>query len=175
MQRTNSSPITVRQQQIVDKCINLIELLEEDYFIVLPTINILFNIKGTVAGQAARRAGEYIIRFNGAMIEGNGFEHIFNDTVPHELSHIVCYANPHIGKNHNRGWKKLCIALGGTGKCTHDEEILFARGKTYLYYSSTNREIRISSMTHNKIQNGKKYNCRGGGVLNSDCKYLVLN
>jgi predicted SprT family Zn-dependent metalloprotease len=36
-------------------------------------------------------------------------------TVPHEIAHFVCEAKG-LGKCHDKGWKKVCLELGGDGK-----------------------------------------------------------
>lgn len=171
----HSDSVTPRQQLMLDKCKELIIFIEQTMHLVMPIITVLFNLTGATAGQAMHTRTGYGMRFNKDMIEGDSFDHIYNETLPHELAHIVCFAHPAIGHGHSRGWKRMCIKLGGNGKRTHSEEILYACGITYLYYTSTNREVRVSSIVHKKIQNGKTYRCKDGSALNSSCKYVALN
>jgi predicted SprT family Zn-dependent metalloprotease len=42
-------------------------------------------------------------------------EEINLQTVPHEIAHFVCKVKK-IGKNHDKGWKEVCVKLGGDGK-----------------------------------------------------------
>jgi predicted SprT family Zn-dependent metalloprotease len=44
------------------------------------------------------------------------YDEVINlQTVPHEIAHFVCEVKK-IGKNHDKGWKEVCVKLGGDGK-----------------------------------------------------------
>jgi predicted SprT family Zn-dependent metalloprotease len=36
-----------------------------------------------------------------------------DDTIPHEVAHLICFHNPRLGQDHDQGWKEICRDLGG--------------------------------------------------------------
>ena len=125
-----------------------------------PTI--MFNLKGRVAGWAGckfcrltRQAKDFTLRFNSEIIQGKHFEDMMNLTIPHEVAHLVCYTRPDLGAKHNPGWKRVCMALGGSGSRTHSYETAPARGNEFTYRASCGTEITVSQIIHRKIQAGQ--------------------
>jgi predicted SprT family Zn-dependent metalloprotease len=170
----NREEIAARQKQIVDRCMELTQKASKLYNMDIPNIRVSFNLTGATAGYAHRKFGAYSVRFNFEMISREdpaAFNDMLNDTVPHELAHIVCFINSALGKNHDYGWRRVCIALGGTGKTTHDLEVNYA-GETFTYISTTGVQQDVSKVLHARIQGGKEYRFRnGGGTLNRFCKF----
>lgn len=174
----NNPTYSIRQTKVLAKLESLIALAEEQFNIVVPAINVFFNLKGSAAGQAIRYHGMYSIRINSELTESDSsFDHIYNDTIAHELAHIICYAYPTLGYKHNKGWQRVCLVLGGNGKRGHSEKVVFARGNTYAYLSTGGTEVRVSNIIHKKIQNGKTYVCKDNsrGLLDSTCTYTIVN
>lgn len=151
---------------------------EEMFGVDMSDVQIRFDLKGCSAGMAgyAARFGrfQYYLRFNVTMIEHNGFDHVLNDTVPHEIAHMVCFKNPKLGNAHNRGWARVCQALGGTGQRCHKEEVVYAKGRTYEYTCTKGTKQRFSEQRHKKIQRGVTYSLRRGGQINKGCEYEVV-
>lgn len=82
----------------------------------LENTEIRFDMKGQSAiASASRRNGKLILRFNADAI-GLDPAHVINNTIPHEVAHLVNYLDNSTGKNHDAGWKRVCIKLGGTGE-----------------------------------------------------------
>ena len=139
-----------------------------------PTVG--FNLRGRVAGWAGCKhcAGQrvYTLRFNRDLIAGDHFEDIRDNTVAHEIAHLVCYARPELGKNHDGGWRRVCLALGGNGNPHHDYEVTYAAGG-FTYRTTVGYEITVSKIRHTKIQNGHTYSIRGGhGQLTRTCQWV---
>lgn len=137
------------------------ELAYQLYQVDLRNTKMGFGLRGKVAGWAGCKIcnGQKIIdfRFNREMIQGKYFQEIMDETVAHEVAHGVCFANPKLGKGHNDGWRRVCIALGGNGKERHNFEVTYANGG-YDYITSTGFKINISAARHSLIQNkGKAY------------------
>jgi len=105
----------------VQQCI---ALAEDKFTIKMPKVDVRFDLTGRAAGMACMRYGQFSLRFNKNHIKlgGKTFEHLLNDTVPHEVAHTVCQAFPRMGRNHDAGWKRVCIALGGNGSRCYSEE-----------------------------------------------------
>lgn len=147
------------------------------YGLDMSKVQVRFDLRGRSAGQAGCRriwgggTSDHYLRFNVDMIAGDGFDHVYNETVPHEIAHIVCYMNPMLGADHNPGWKRVCRTLGGTGERCHSEEVVYAKGNTYTYITTRGASVNISQQRHRKIQQGHVYGVRGKGELNQFCKW----
>ncbi len=164
-----------QKKQIVDRCNQLMALAEEKFGVDMKGVDIRFDLKGRAAGQACRRANRYFMRFNHDMLRREAFEHILNNTVPHEIAHIVCFKNPKLGRNHDAGWARVCRALGGTAERTHSEDVVYGKGYTYEYVTDTGHRVRVGDSHHKKIQQGMAYSWRNGqGRVDRFCEYWIV-
>jgi SprT protein len=168
MSQERIEQVRVRVRELVSKANAL-------YFITLPHINIRFDLRGRSAGQAIHGRDGYSIRFNVDMLANNSWNHILEETVPHELAHIVCFFDPRLGRDHNIGWQRVCRQLGGTGKRCHSEEITYAKGKTYYYTTTSERVVALSSIRHKRVQDGVlTYTYRNAGKIDRTCAYTTV-
>lgn len=177
--------VVARREAILTRCYEIFRRAEAQYGVNLGRVEILFNLRGRVAGMACCRRNRFSgapatdlkLRFNVDMIAGDGYDHILNDCVPHEIAHLVCYANPQLGANHDRGWKRVCVALGGNGERCHTEDVLMAKGNTYRYVTSTGAEIQVGDRHHAKIQSGAVLHAHrklGGGSITRQSQYVIV-
>jgi SprT protein len=149
-----------RFAEITRKTNEVLERARQLYGVdIKPTIS--YNLRGRVAGWAGcrycmmtRQARDFRLRFNSDLINGKHFEDIRDETVPHEVAHLVCYARPDLGRKHDAGWRRVCIALGGNGKTRHDYDVVPAAGG-FTYRASCGREVTVSAVIHRKIQAGQ--------------------
>lgn len=142
--------LKIKFSKIVRDC--LAKAVEEFGLYNLEDVDISYDLKGQCAGQAGKRNGTYFLRFNLDAIKLD-FEDMAYDTVPHEVAHLVCFEDPRLGKNHNRGWKNVCLALGGSGKRTHDLQLERARKvKRFVYKLSDGTEVQLTKGKHKKVQ-----------------------
>lgn len=140
----------------------------------LPDIQVKFDLRGRVAGWAGSRGGRYFMRFNTDMMQNAAWTHVINNTVPHELAHVICFVQG-TDSGHGGVWVRTCRALGGNGERCHSEQVTYAKGRTYVYTTSTGRTIHLSSIKHGKIQQGASYTGRNGlGRIDRRCAYHVL-
>lgn len=165
-----------QQQQIINKCKQLFVRAHQLYALDMTKVGIRFDLKGKAAGMACyRRGGVYYMRFNRDMLTREAFEHVINDTVPHEIAHIVCFMKPELGNNHDRGWARVCRELGGSGDRCHDEDIVYGKGYTYEYVSTNGNTIRVGDKYHREIQAGQTLRFRRGkGNLTKQCTYTIV-
>lgn len=118
----------------------------------LEDTEISYDLKGQCAGQAIHRQGNYSLRFNLEAIEKD-FDEMVNETIPHEVAHLVCYVRPSLGRNHNRGWKSVCQKLGGNADRTHSIELSRARKvKRFVYILDDGSELKLTKGKHQKVQ-----------------------
>jgi len=121
---------------------------------------------GQSAGKASwrRRMGvvSYGLQFSLESAHVN-IDEMINDTIPHEIAHIVNYVDKDTGNNHDYGWRNVCINLGGTGERTHNQTLSKAKyRKAYLYVTDSGSErIVRSAAKHRRLQNGGEYIIRG--------------
>lgn len=140
----------MNEQRIYD----MLAKAEEVFNIEFGDVQINWKEKGLAAGWAKRIKGVYTLDFS---IEACKLhpDHFFNDTVPHEVAHLVTYANGVYG-SHGPKWKSICIQLGGTGKRCHDLKLTPARRtRKWKYRDSLGGYQVISTVRHNKLQKAK--------------------
>lgn len=167
-----------RIEMVRSYALQVLEKAGKHYGLNTHHVDIRFDLRGRAAGMAGCRikgdgsTSDHYIRFNVDMIKNSGFEHVFKNTVPHEVAHVVCYMNPALGRGHNQGWRRVCQGLGGNGDTCHKQEVVFAKGHTYTYITTLGHKINLSQQRHRKIQRGSVYSLRGGlGILNKTCKW----
>lgn len=168
--------MTTPQQQIIDKCKAVFVKAKELYGMeLLDKVGIRFDLKGRSAGMACRRGTQYYMRFNRDMLTREAFEHVINDTVPHEIAHIVCFMNRSLGSNHDAGWARVCRQLGGSGARTHDEEVVYGKGTTYEYTTDRGHKVRMGDRHHAVVQAGRTLRYKGGkGTVTKECQYSIV-
>ena len=163
-------------QAVKDKIAQCIKLAETNFGITMPQVQVRFDLKGRVAGMAGYQYSfktgpcNFYLRFNVTHMSlgGQSWEHILNDTVPHEVAHTVCQAFPKHGRAHDAGWKNVCRILGGNGnRCYKQEEApeAVAVQRPFAYTTSTGHLVAVSPIIHSKIQSGRAYTYRGKGSI----------
>ncbi len=146
--------------------------------------DLLFNLKGGCAGQA-RASGARLgsikphtklqIRLNPGLMETEeGWDHIFNDTIPHEIAHLVCFVNPGFGKDHDAGWKEVCKKLGGTGNRCHPLKTFYGKGGTWEYISESGKAVHLSDKRHAQVQSGTVLTYTKAGRVTKECKHTLV-
>lgn len=168
-----------KAQQIRAKVAECIARAEKTFGIKMPKVDVRFDLRGRAAGMACMRYGAYFLRFNTnhMALGGQTWDHLLNDTVPHEVAHTVCQAFPQFGRNHDAGWKRVCVALGGNGRRCYSEDDApeaVAAQRPYVYITTAGHEIRVTKVMHTKIQKGSTYTVRGKGGLNRSCAYNYM-
>lgn len=166
-------------EQVKAKVQQCIAAAEAKFGITMPKVQIRFDLKGRAAGIAGYRGDNFYVRFNvqHMALGGQTWEHLLNDTVPHELAHTVCQAFPQFGRNHDAGWKRVCVALGGNGRRCYSEDDApeaVAAARPYVYITTNGHEVRVTKVMHTKIQRGSTYTVRGKGGLNAQCQYNYM-
>ena len=163
------------------KVAECIAIAEAKFGIKMPNVQVRFDLTGRAAGIAGMTYGGFYLRFNRKhmALGGQTWEHLLNDTVPHEVAHTVCQSNPQFGRNHDAGWKRVCIALGGNGRRCYSEEDApeaIAAARPYVYITTNGNTVRVTKVIHSKIQQrGASYSFKGGkGSINKSCQYSYM-
>lgn len=149
------------------------QLARQLYGVDLSGITVRYDVRGAVAGWALKGKE---VRFNVDFIADDRYDYLINYTVPHEFAHIVCDLKPQLGRKHNPGWKRVCIALGGNGKRTHSEQVVYANGETYEYTTDLGIKVRVSRTIHTRLRNGKYkwYRWRRKGKITKDSPFRII-
>ena len=167
--------MTSPQQQVIDKCKAVFALAKTLYNVDLEkSTHIRFDLRGRVAGTAGSRFGTHTLRFNHDMLLRE-LEEIRDVVVPHEIAHLVCHVRRELGSNHDYGWRRVCIALGGTGDRTHKMEVVFGNGRTYEYTTDRGHKVRLNERRHQHVQSGRQLAYRRGlGTVSKLCAYSIV-
>lgn len=176
------SQLANRQQIITVRAAQLSIVVKEKLGVELPRIEFDFDtLKGKVAGYARYRPATKTakIAMNSRLLVSSeeDWQDALEDTLPHEIAHIVCMSFPHFGSGHDAGWKRIAALLGATPNARGiNNKIIYGSGDTYTYTDTIGKEHNVSASLHRKIQNGSIYYFRDTKAqLNSSCKYTVAN
>lgn len=138
----------------VNKCLREAESI---YNVDLSNTRIEYNLAGRCAGQAwGKRAGWYRLRFNHEAVL-NYNKDMIEDIIPHEVAHLVCFADPNLGVDHDFGWKRVCRKLGGDDSRTHDMTLTPAKVKAKYIYNVAGHIVKVGPAVHKRIQLGVQY------------------
>lgn len=121
-----------------------------------------FDLKGTTAGQAVFKKGEYYLRFNlGALQVEGGWDHLYNDTVPHEVAHLVQRLHPDWPKSrkanpsHGIYWRRVMKAFQVEANRCHSLPLPKARQQRKWAYTCACMTHEVSTTLHNKMVKGQ--------------------
>jgi predicted SprT family Zn-dependent metalloprotease len=102
---------------------------------------------------------------------------VLEDTLPHELAHIVCGMKPELGGvNHNAVWQEVAKNLGSTGDTKHSMSFVYARGETFNLGCPSGQVIPLRRSTVVKMLEGSSIKLRKTGeVINiKHCKLELV-
>ena len=122
--------------------------------VILPPIEVRFDLSGTSAGMYCQRGEQRWLRFNPWLFAKDLPLHL-HDTVIHEVAHYAI--NIRYGRRrlqpHGAEWQALMVALGADPKATFQADmagIPVRRQRRYGYVCSC-REHALSATRHNRI------------------------
>lgn len=126
-----------------------------------PLPRLRFDLRGRCAGQALLQA--WCVRLNQGLLQTHGAAFI-EDTLPHELAHLMAYACHGAGiRPHGAEWKRMMALLGRDPKVCHNYAVTPARRIKRHAYRCGCAEHALSSIRHRRVQQGAVYLCRGCG------------
>jgi len=119
-----------------------------------------FTLKGLTAGQAWYNQNR--LRYNYEIAQNNLTEFL-NDTVPHEVCHMVARMINKYDKPHGKTWKRLMMELGYTpSRCHNFASEKSRQTKKYIYQCvNCGKTFNIGSNKHGKIQSKTNNYCCG--------------
>lgn len=171
------------KQRVNERIERDIEVAEKHFGIKIKFPNVVYKKRGTVAGVAKHYMWE--IDLNPVLLMEN-LDEMINDTVPHELAHLIDYqlhpenfASGRITMTrsgryrrekrsvHGPTWKNIMIVLGVDPSRTHNMDTTNSRvkkGPKHVYVCKTcGTVMELGDKRHAKMQAGAKYWMRGCG------------
>lgn len=121
-------------------------------------VQILFDVKGKVAGKGGFKDGQMYLGFNPQGLEID-YNFMVNTVIPHEIAHLIAQLRPQLGAlGHNKKWKMIDRSLGGTNHTTHSLKLSSARRtRKFIYDLPKVGKVEVGAIRHKKIQNGVGY------------------
>lgn len=124
-------------------------------------VAIQYNLRGRAIGKAGYKRvngkPSYYLKFNPQAMVIN-LDDMINDTIPHEVAHTICQIRPDLGHNHDAGWKRVCVSLGGKpDRCYRSDDYRgLPAGKTIkrFSYMVDGEIIPVGPKHHKAIQAG---------------------
>lgn len=158
-------PISSHQQQLVVNETERYLLIASDFFQhAIPTIPVLFDLKGRAAGMYKTSRHTRQIRFNPYLF-AKYFQDNLANTVPHEVAHYVTdilYGLKRI-RPHGKEWQAIMDLFGVTPQTTHvyNLEGIPQRSQQRFTYQCNCQSYQLTTRRHNLIHNGeRRYFCR---------------
>lgn len=156
------------EQRVIDETHRYIRRATDIFGIRATPLEISFDLKGRAAGMYRVRKNLFQqkreIRYNPAIF-ARYFEDNLENTVPHEVAHLVCdllYGLNRI-KPHGDEWKQVMSAFGADARVTASydlKDIPIRKLKMYPYRCSCGEQL-LSSIRHNRVQRQRyRYYCR---------------
>lgn len=134
-------------------------------------LDVKVKVRGSrIAGVAERKYGTYRIRLNPLFCQQHP-EDMLNDTIPHEVAHIVCFAL-NCDDGHGKKWKEIAKSLGCSGERTHSLKIVDPNKTCYFAVFSNGEKIDIGATRYNRVMKGAKFRCKHGQI-NKETKFEI--
>lgn len=127
-------------------------------------IYIDYSLRGKTAGQALYRYTdkfEFTIRINMDLYEKYKNAGFLQDTIPHEVAHIIIidlFGNT--VKPHGQEWKQVVCMLDGNDERCHSYNTKPAKVHRTFPYTCGCQIHAVKTTTHRRIQNGSNYFCK---------------
>lgn len=128
--------------------------------------DITFSMNGRLTSTAGRAfLSEGRMDFSKSLYEQN-VEAFLNDTVPHELAHLIAY-RVYGSNGHDTSWKKVMMALGYEPTRCHSYEVQKrSSAKKYNYVCGCSGKVHeVSAQRQAWINKGKNYKCIACGTV----------
>lgn len=126
-------------------------------------VTIVYIKTGGSAGhcQARKVNGRthYNLEFNTHAI-AQDWDDMVNDTIAHEVAHMIDYAIHGKMHGHSRVWKRIAWSIGCTGNRCHTLDMSAVKRKRkkldrFIYEATCGTEVQLTKIRHNRLQSGQ--------------------
>lgn len=150
------------QQRVEEIITDRLAFLHRHYFpqhdLKRPVVK--YDLQGHHGGWAI---GTHTIRLNTVLLNDPRYQRdMLEQTLPHELAHIVQHqVFPH-SRAHGREWSRIMGYLGLPAKRCHQYETVAVRQKSrpYRYYCNCDEPHFVTITLHRRMQKGSMYSCK---------------
>lgn len=165
------------QQEIIQQIDHFKTIAEKELGIKLPKISVDFDLHDSeTMGYACDTT--ITLNLNHKCHKDNN--QLLNDTIPHEVAHVVCNIYPQFGCDHDEGWKNVCKLFGIMGNATiveiNDRGTHGSRKKGFVYTNTLGKQVAVSKKMHLRIQDqvnrSASFVCLGGGEITHKCPFV---
>ncbi|RKF18870.1 SprT family zinc-dependent metalloprotease [Alginatibacterium sediminis] len=119
-----------------------------------------FKQRGKIAGSA--KLGVNVLRFNLTLYRENQ-DHFLEHTVPHEISHLLCFELFGRVPAHGQQWQSIMRDVFQLEPMrTHQYDVSSVQGKVFDYQCQCSSH-QLTIRRHNKVLKGIEYRCRRCG------------
>jgi SprT protein len=135
-----------------------VQLARERFKLALFMPTISFDLVGTTAGKALLQ--ERHVQLNAILLTEN-IEHFEQDTIPHELAHLIVYHVLGRSGGHGQEWKEAMLRLGIEPKRTHNLDVTNSRTTQRVEgYICNCGPHPVSTKMHARIRRGARAWCK---------------
>ena len=153
---------TIAMKHAVETAVHhFIDMANEKYNMSMPYPTTMFKVRGTCGGKA--HLHEWAVNFNEGLLVDNLSEYL-NQTVPHEVAHLVDYKKNGLQYKHTRRGRQLIAHgpsfyrimrdFGVKEKRTHSMDVSKVRTKRrttkYIYACVCGKEVELGAIRHKK-------------------------
>lgn len=121
-------------------------------------LSVDFELRGRTVGKAMRKGDALKVRLNRTALEQNWAD-MRDETIPHEIAHLICFARPKLGRGHDDGWRSVCLALGAKGgRCYSNDTYQLPKARRtwrYSYRLESGTEVSLSDRHHKQVRAGQ--------------------
>ena len=143
-----------------------IHLAQQIYDVDFGRVTITFDLKGQSMGEASAKphptkGRSYFLRFNKEAMQKD-WDQMVESTIPHEVAHLVAFADPSLkARQHNRAWKLISISLGDRERGASHHTMTLSPGRRILryVYEVSGNQLSLSAQQHRNIQKGVAMVC----------------
>lgn len=153
------TPLTDLQKKLIEESISFYKLACDKLNMDTTELTFKFDLTGDTAGQINTTSGR--IRYNLPIAE-RYTEDFLNQTVKHEIIHIVADRYYKKDCGHKKEWKNLMQFFGLNDSRCHDYDMSQVKGnrKMFKYNCPCNNWYTVGLNLHKKIQSGTSHYCK---------------
>lgn len=164
------------REEIIQKIEYFRSVAEQKLGIKLPDISVDFDCHDS---DTLGYAIDTTITLNLSHKCHRDLNQLLNDTIPHEMAHVVCNLFPQFGCDHDDGWKNICRIFGIMGNATiveiNDRGVHGSRKRGFVYTNTLGKQVAVSKKMHIRIQDQRNrlssFICLSGGEITYKCPF----
>ena len=152
--QNTENTMTVTKSEAID-ILNEIRAKALDLYGFNRSVRFIVRNMGTSGGWA--RYDNFQIELNVQYLQTS--RQAVYEVLAHEVAHLVCF-DKKLGKGHDKGWKRVCLALGGNGNRCHSFNFKPKRKTRQAVYEVNGQTVKVGLIQHRRLQSNPNYRLR---------------